>query len=187
MPVRPTPRRLAVLLFVAVWSVACATPDDEPAETEQLEEGGDDPFIDEEEAETLPDPDPEQEATDPGGPLLATASSEEYGEYLTDGDGRAVYVSASDPPGESECTDACLQEWPILSADDDRDVGEGVDEELVGSIVRDDLPDDSFEQVTYRDKPLYYHVQDELPEQVTGQATDDNWFLIGPDGVEIRD
>jgi predicted lipoprotein with Yx(FWY)xxD motif len=187
MSIRPTALRSAALVFVLAWAVACDTPEDQPAETEQLEEGGDDPFIDEEEAETLPDPDVEEEATDPGVPLLGTATSEEYGEYLTDGDGRALYVSAIDPPGESECTDACLQEWPIVSVDDDREIGEGVDEQLVGAIERDDLPDDSFEQVTYRDKPLHYHVQDELPEQVTGQGTDDQWFLISPDGVEIRD
>jgi len=186
MTIRRTARRLPVLLLALVWSVACAPPDDEPAPIEQLQESGDDPFIDEEEAETLPDPDPEREMTDPGAPLLATATSEEYGEYLTDGDGRALYVSAVDPPGESRCTGACLQQWPILSLDDGRELGEGVDEELVGSIVRDDLPDDSFEQVTYREKPLHYHIQDELPGQVTGQGEDDNWFLISPDGVEIR-
>lgn len=187
MPIRPAVLRLPVLLILLVWAVACATPEDEAAETERLQEGGADPFIDGEEAEAIPDVDDEQEATDPGGPLLATATSEEYGEYLTDGDGRTLYVSALDAPGESGCTDACLQQWPILSVDDERELGDGVDEDVVGAIERDDLPDDSFEQVTYRDKPLYYHVQDELPEQVTGQGANDTWFLISPDGVEIRD
>jgi predicted lipoprotein with Yx(FWY)xxD motif len=193
MPVRRPGRLLPALSIALVGLTACAAPDEEPAEFETLEEGGADPTIDEDEAEALPDNgahgeiETEQDATDDGVPLLDTATSEEYGEYLTDGDGRALYVSATDPPGESGCTDACLEEWPILSVDDSRELAEGVDEALVGSLQRDDLPDESFEQVTYRDKPLHYHVQDELPGQVTAQGTDDRWFLIGPDGVELRD
>jgi predicted lipoprotein with Yx(FWY)xxD motif len=193
MPVRRPRRHLPALLIALVGLTACATPEEEPAEFETLEEGGADPTIDEDEAEALPDNgahgeiETEQDATDDGVALLDTATSEEYGEYLTDGDGRALYVSATDPPGESRCADACLEEWPILSADDDLDLGEGIDEDLVGTLERADLPDAGFDQVTYRDKPLHYHVQDELPGQVTAQGTDDRWFLIGPDGVELRD
>jgi predicted lipoprotein with Yx(FWY)xxD motif len=193
MPVRRLGPRLIASGVALGWLVACGAPEDDvPAETEQLQEGGSDPMLDEEEAEELPDNgahgeiETEQEATEVAETVLDTATSEEYGEYLTDGDGRALYVSADDPPNESTCTDACLQEWPILSTVDDPTYAEAVDEGLVGAHERDDV-DDELEQVTYREKPLYYHVQDQLPGEVTGQGAEDRWFLIGPEGTEIRD
>jgi predicted lipoprotein with Yx(FWY)xxD motif len=191
MPVRR--RRTGALLVVAALGLsACATPEDEPAEIETVDEGGSDPFLDDEDAEGLPedepseDDEPEPETADEA-LTLDIATSEEYGEYLVDGDGLALYVSATDPPGESTCTDACLEQWPVLSVGEDPAVADGIDEELVGTLERDDLGEDEFEQVTYRDKPLYYYALDEEPAMTTGQGVGDRWFLIGPDGVEIRD
>jgi len=192
MPVRRRPLRTLVVIAVLGLS-ACATPEDEPAETETVDEGGSDPFLDDEDAEGLPedepteDGEPEQEAGDSEALTLAVATSEEYGEYLVDGDGLPLYVSVTDPPGESTCTDACLQDWPVFSVGEEPRVGDGVEEELVGTLERDDLGEDEFEQLTYRDKPLYYYVSDQEPDSTAGQGIGDRWFLIGPDGVELRD
>ncbi len=192
MPVRRL-RVCAPLLIALLGLTACATPEDQPAETETVDEGGSDPFLDDEDAEGLPedepseDGEPEQEAGDGEALTLDIATSEEYGQYLVDGDGLALYVSATDPPGESTCTDECLEQWPVLSVGEEPTVADGIDEELVGTLERDDLGEDEFEQVTYRDKPLYYYVSDQEPDSTTGQGIGDRWFLIGPDGVEIRD
>lgn len=193
-------RRLLIrgpLLIALLALTACTTPEDEPADMETVDEGGSDPFLDAEDAEDLPEDDPaeeggaegdetEAEAGDSADLTLDVASSEEYGEYLVDGDGLALYVSATDPPGESTCTDTCLEQWPILSVGEEPTVADGIDEELVGTLERDDLGEDQFEQVTYRDKPLYYYVADQEPDSTTGQGIGDRWFLIGPDGVELR-
>ncbi|HET7321833.1 MAG TPA: hypothetical protein VFI96_05000, partial [Longimicrobiaceae bacterium] len=47
-----------------------------------------------------------------GGATLTVANSPEYGSYLADGQGRALYLFTSDKAGESSCTDACAQAWP---------------------------------------------------------------------------
>lgn len=187
-------RRCAPPLIALLALTACATPENQPAETETVDEGGSDPFLDEEEAEGLPEDDQfeddgDEQATDDGEAELTldVATSEEHGEYLVDGDGLALYVSATDPPGESTCTDTCLEQWPVFSVGEEPTVADGVDEELVGTLERDDLGEDQFEQVTYRDKPLYYYRLDQAPDMTTGQGMGDRWFLIGPDGVEIRD
>lgn len=192
MPVRRL-RLHAPLLIALLGLTACATPESRPADQKTVDDDGSDPFLDAEDAEGLPEDDQfeddetEEEAGDDAALTLDVATSDEHGEYLVDGDGLALYVSATDPPGESTCTDTCLQEWPVFSVGEEPTVAEGVDEELVGTLERDDLGEDRFEQVTYRDKPLYYHRLDQQPGMTTGQGTDDNWFLIGPDGIEIRD
>lgn len=194
MPVRRLRMRAPLLLIAVVGLAACDTPEDQPAETETVDEGGSDPFLDAEDAEGLPEDDQledgegeAQAGDDEAAQTLDVATSEEHGEYLVDGDGLALYVSATDPPGESTCTDTCLEQWPILSVGEEPTVAEGVDEELVGTLERDDLGDDDFEQATYRDKPLYYYVADQEAGSTAGQGIGDRWFLIGPDGVELRD
>jgi predicted lipoprotein with Yx(FWY)xxD motif len=194
MSVRRLRMRAPLLLIALVGLTACATPEDRPADIETVDEGGSDPFIDNEDAEGLPEDDlfEDSEAEQEGPPdeaalTLKVATSEEYGEYLVDGDELALYVSATDPPGESTCTDDCLEQWPVFSVGEEPTVAEGIDEELVGTLERDDLGEDRFEQVTFREKPLHYYRLDQRPGMTTGQGIDDRWFLIGPDGVEIRD
>lgn len=114
--------------------------------------------------------------------VLAVAESE-LGEILVDGDGMTLYLFTEDPPGESVCTDDCLAAWPPLLVDGEPSVGEGVDEALVGTLVRDD----GSTQVTYDQAPLYRWASDSEPGDVTGQDVQGVWYVVSPDGEAIQE
>lgn len=120
---------------------------------------------------------------------LTVATSEQYNDYVADGDGRALYMFTADQQGRGEqkattnCYDACAEAWPPLTTTDDPQVGEGLQQDLLGTIERRD----GAMQVTYGGWPLYYFVQDQGPGQVTGQdkhGFDGEWYLVSPDGTK---
>lgn len=113
-------------------------------------------------------------------PTVALADST-LGEILVDGEGRTLYLFDRDTPGTSTCTDQCLANWPPLEAPDELIAGDGVDESMLGTITRDD----GTKQVTYHGLPLYYFAADSEPGDTNGQAVNDAWWVIGPDGEAI--
>jgi uncharacterized protein (TIGR02246 family) len=136
--------------------------------------------VTEEEVEEEVDEDAEvevQQAT------VEVAEHDTYGEYLTDGEGRALYLFLNDEQGESTCYDQCAQNWPPLLTTEDAEAGEGVDSDLLGTTERDD----GTTQVTYNDWPLYYFAADEDPGDVDGQGRGEVWYLVSPDGEAIED
>ncbi|MCA5894471.1 hypothetical protein LEP48_14100 [Isoptericola sp. NEAU-Y5] len=131
---------------------------------------------------------PGDEATGAGGEAmadvdLATADSE-LGEIVVDGEGLTVYYFSADEPGsgESACTDDCLAAWPPVHAGSEEPQVEGVDAE-VGTITGND----GELQVTLDGRPLYLYAADEAPGDVTGQAVQDVWWVVAPDGTEITE
>lgn len=50
---------------------------------------------------------------------LQVDSLEELGAYVTDGQGRALYLLEEDEEGQSTCYDACAEAWPPLLASQD--------------------------------------------------------------------
>jgi predicted lipoprotein with Yx(FWY)xxD motif len=111
------------------------------------------------------------------GTTVATMDSDEYGAYLTDAEGMALYIFTNDVPdsGESACYDQCEENWPVLSAEEPLTLPEGVPGEL-GLIERTD----GTMQVTYNGWPLYYWVKDVAPGDTTGHGVGDVWYLINP-------
>ena len=116
-------------------------------------------------------------------PVLAIGDTD-LGEILTDADGRTVYVFDEDDAGsgESACTGECAGTWPALVADDEQPIAEGVDGEL-GTIERED----GDLQVTLDGRPLYLFAGDGSPGDVTGQAVDGTWWVVGADGEKITE
>jgi predicted lipoprotein with Yx(FWY)xxD motif len=102
------------------------------------------------------------------------------GKVIVDGTGRTLYLFATDKPGTSACTAACLDRWPAL-AGTTATVGAGLDQSKVGTISR---PDGS-PQVTYAGHPLYRFASDAAPGDVKGQGVGDVWFVLGADGAAI--
>ena len=119
----------------------------------------------------------------PAGTVLATADSS-LGEIIVDGQGMTVYYYSPDVPGsgESTCTDDCLAAWPPVHADCEDPKVEGVTGD-VGTIAGND----GELQVTLGGRPLYLYVGDGEPGDVTGQGIDDIWWVMAPDGTEIRE
>ncbi len=91
---------------------------------------------------------------------LTLAKNDEYGEYLADGAGRALYLFAADEGAQgSTCNDQCAKVWPPLTVAQAKDVtaGDGVDKSLIGTVQRQD----GTQQVTYHGHPVYYYTIDE--------------------------
>lgn len=110
---------------------------------------------------------------------LETADSE-YGQILVDSKGMALYMFDPDQQGRSTCEGDCLAAWPPVPGP--AEAGEGVDQSLLGTTK---APDGTT-MATYNDWPLYYWVKDKRPGDVTGQAVNDVWWVMSPDGRPIR-
>lgn len=159
-------------------------PDETPDETPTPDEDVDETPTPDEDVET-PEVDvtPEITPTDEITPTVTVtvATSDEYGEYLTDKEGFALYLFTQDTPNTSTCTGNCAQRWPPLIVADEAMAGEGVDETLLGTTTRDD----GTLQVTYNGWPLYYFADDEAPGDTTGHEVGDVWYLVTPEGEQV--
>lgn len=119
---------------------------------------------------------------------LAVAEDKAHGRYLTDAQGRAVYLLEADKKGASSCYDACTQVWPPLRAPSGKPAAadQAVREELIGTIKRRD----GSAQVTYNGHPLYYYVKDTGRGKATGQDVHDKWgewYLVTPRGTKLEE
>lgn len=117
--------------------------------------------------------------------------SAKYGAYLTDGQGRALYLFTTDSRGKGDaraeisCTsDACLQAWPPLYADGKPEAGKGAD---AGKLDTVDFRGRNV--VTYNGWPLYYFVKDTGPGSAHGQdihSFGGGWYLLTPAGTKLE-
>lgn len=170
-----------VLAAIFVFAPAFAAP--ETAET-----NGDDPdqvegmSPEESEQQLEARPDPIDQAR------LETAEHETVGRYLTNQDGKSLYMFAQDEQsGEySTCYETCAIAWPPYTTEEPPAAGEHIDEERLGLIERED----GTQQVTYDGWPLYFFARDVYPGDFLGQGMDhmgDLWYLLSPDGEIIED
>lgn len=130
------------------------------------------------------------------GPALAQSSDEAkltarqaegYGTYVADAEGKTLYLFTTDTQGkgdsqaQSTCHDQCAEVWPPLTVEGEPQVGDQLQQELVGTFQRED----GQTQVTYGGWPLYYFVKDQAPGDVNGQDVHGfggEWYLVAPDG-----
>lgn len=110
---------------------------------------------------------------------VEVATSATLDDYLTDADGRTLYIFLNDSPGVTSCFDTCLQSWPPFTVDAGTSptAGDGITAAL-GTIQRDD----GSTQVTLDGWPLYYFVADATPGDTNGQGVGDVWYVARPDG-----
>jgi predicted lipoprotein with Yx(FWY)xxD motif len=113
-----------------------------------------------------------------GTATVDAATNPTLGQILTDSAGMTLYVFTKDTAGTSNCTGACLTNWPALTvpAGTQPTAGQGVTGKL-GTITR---TDDNTTQVTYNDMPLYYWASDKAPGDATGQGVQGVWFVVNP-------
>lgn len=119
---------------------------------------------------------------------LSIQRSEEYGEYLADGRGRALYLLESESDGESMCYERCAERWPPATVRGGQlpEIQGGVERDLLGTTQRRD----GGTQLTYGNYPLYYYHRDSDPGDIRGQAVDDRWgawYLVTPDGRPLEE
>jgi predicted lipoprotein with Yx(FWY)xxD motif len=106
----------------------------------------------------------------------------EFGPYVVDARGHAVYAYAYDSAFTSACLDECSHSWPPVTFEGIVPTGDGINVVLLGSVARPD----GTQQVTLAGVPLYTYVGDEDAGSFGAVGLDDAWFLVAPDGTLIR-
>ncbi|MEX2540542.1 MAG: hypothetical protein WD314_02005 [Trueperaceae bacterium] len=120
--------------------------------------------------------------------------NEQFGSYLTDGEGRTLYLFVNEEMEAGEermtegvrgnaapCAGGCLENWPPVTGE--VTAGEGVDAELLYTADVDGTM-----QAVYNGWPLYYFARDAEPGQVNGQGlgrAPTIWYILSPDGQAI--
>jgi predicted lipoprotein with Yx(FWY)xxD motif len=118
---------------------------------------------------------------------VGTASAARVGRYLTDANGRALYMFERDTKNTSTCTvtDGCAVAWPPFSVGTPTSTDASVQAPMLGAFTRADART----QATYDGKPLYYYEDDKKPGDIEGQGKLEFgglWYLVGPNGREIK-
>lgn len=123
---------------------------------------------------------------------IEVAESETFGQYLTDAEGRPVYIFTTDTPGTADeqaqisCTSAeCLAAWPLVTSSGDPEAGNGADAMLLGTTEYEGQ-----QVVTYNGWPLYYFVRDEGADQPQGNEIESfggEWYLLTAEGEELHE
>ena len=97
---------------------------------------------------------------------MAVATNPTLGKILVNGQGMTLYTFGADTPGTSNCSGACLQNWPALTITSGNPVaGSGVTGTL-GVITRAD----GTKQVTLNGMPLYTFFKDSKAGDANGQG-----------------
>ncbi len=121
---------------------------------------------------------------------LETQKSPQYGTYIADSTGRALYMFEADKQGNdraranSNCYDACARAWPPLLAESAGAQAQA-DQSKLGTTERKD----GKKQVTYNGWPLYYYVNDKRSGDTKGQdikAFGGEWYLVTPRGEKAE-
>jgi predicted lipoprotein with Yx(FWY)xxD motif len=104
------------------------------------------------------------------------------GTYLTDQDGRSLYLFESDSPSKSSCSSTCLTAWPPLAGT--ATAGAGVSGASISSITTGGQ-----KQVTFDGHPLYYFAGDDAAGQTNGEGSQGfgaPWWLVTPQGEALK-
>lgn len=116
---------------------------------------------------------------------LATASTTDAGTYLTDANGRALYMFEKDARDASRCTGECAQEWPPFTATTTASADSAVQSSMLNKIIRSD----NTTQSTYNGMPLYYYHDDDRAGEIEGHGKNEfggKWYLVSPSGSRIE-
>lgn len=135
----------------------------------------------------VPAAEPEQPPAAPTADVVLNVDEQpELGSYVTDAEGRALYMFTADTAGQSTCYEQCAEAWPPLLTQDSATAGvPTVQADLIGTTTRRT----GEMQVTYGGYPLYYFAQDTMPGQVAGQDVQGfggEWYLVTPDGQVLE-
>ncbi len=131
---------------------------------------------------------PPQSSTSASGQVPASAGPavdlkvvrvQNFGLFLTDANGRTLYMFDKDTTNTSNCTTGtCLQNWPPYTAQGTVTADPSLDKTKLGTAAR---PDGAM-QVTFDGHPLYYFAGDKNPGDVKGQGVAGLWHVVSPRG-----
>lgn len=111
---------------------------------------------------------------------LQVAQNAAFGQFLTDDQGRTLYIFLTDAQKASTCYDACAQTWPPLLIQGSPVAGDGVDASLLTTTQRKDSTTHfhALKGVAYNGWPLYYFAADQKAGDTKGQGAKDVWYVV---------
>src|SRR5215212_7300348 len=109
------------------------------------------------------------------GATVRASRNDALGPFLTDKDGRTLYLFKRDSENTSVCYGGCANTWPPLLVGSGDPTLDGIGGTL-GVTVRND----GNRQVTYGGKPLYYYAPDTNLGDTEGQGVGSVWFVVAP-------
>jgi predicted lipoprotein with Yx(FWY)xxD motif len=113
--------------------------------------------------------------------VINVASDAKLGKILVDGKGMTLYMFTKDEADKSNCSGKCIDNWPPLLTQGHPTLGEGVDASMIGTAT---LADGSM-IVSYNHMPLYTFIKDKAPGDITGQGSNNVWYVVAPDGKAV--
>jgi predicted lipoprotein with Yx(FWY)xxD motif len=118
---------------------------------------------------------------------VGLGGNDDLGAFLVAANGMTLYDFGIDTPGVSNCTDQCIEIWPPLTVASADELYAGL-----GAVAPDDLglitrADSGALQVTYRDRPLYFYIEDSEPGDANGQGFGDVWFVVRPRVIQTSE
>jgi predicted lipoprotein with Yx(FWY)xxD motif len=118
------------------------------------------------------------------GALTIETHSGPLGTFLTDGQGRSLYMFASDTATKSTCSGQCAVFWPPVTSSAAPSVSGSATMSAVGTLKRTD----GSAQVTYAGHPLYYFKEDAAAGDTKGQGSNAfgaKWWVLDAKGAPI--
>jgi predicted lipoprotein with Yx(FWY)xxD motif len=104
---------------------------------------------------------------------LKVAQHSEYGDYLSDYNGKSLYIFKNDVKGSgaSTCYDACIAAWPAYLVDSPT-----YSAGLSGDFTVITRTDGKY-QLAYNGWPLYYFAGDQKAGDTNGYGVGEVWYL----------
>jgi predicted lipoprotein with Yx(FWY)xxD motif len=125
-----------------------------------------------------------KQATGGGPGSVVEVNDSEYGQILTDGNGRTLYLFDKEQTDRSQCFGACAEAWPPLFTGGAPESGSGAKDDLLGTTDHEGKT-----QVTYNGHPLYYYEGESEAGEVLCQGVDEFgglWLVVDPSGNAIQ-
>ena len=121
-----------------------------------------------------------QPQTDPNQVKLTATTVGQLGQVVTDAAGMTLYRFDGDTanPPASNCNDKCAQTWPPELATSSTATLDGIDQSVVGVILRKD----GTKQLTINGWAVYRYSKDTAPGEAKGQGLMQKWFAVTPQG-----
>ena len=110
---------------------------------------------------------------------LRVGQKADLGRFITDSQGRTLYLRTTEVGTTSNCVDACLTTWPpLVQATGQPTLAAGL-----GGTVGVAAQADGRRQATYNGKLLYYFRNDVNPGDTMGQGVGGTWFVVEAAGA----
>jgi predicted lipoprotein with Yx(FWY)xxD motif len=123
---------------------------------------------------------PTSQQTDPNQVKLTATTVGQLGQVVTDAAGMTLYRFDGDTanPPASNCDGKCAQTWPPELATSSTATLDGVDQSVVGVILRKD----DTKQITINGWAVYRYSKDTAPGDAKGQGLMQKWYAVTPQG-----